>query len=184
MRHAPRLDFAIRAAMLALVLPLLASPTQTTVAADTAAAADAAATQPVPFKPEELEQIVAPIALYPDSLLAQVFMASTYPLEIVQAARWAEANPQVKGDAVAKEMEKQTWDASVKSMVAFPDVLKMMNEKLEWTQKLGDAFLAQQKDVMAAVQRLRVKKGAHHAPGRSGNEGRDIEAGRVTHLNI
>ena len=111
----------------------------------------------MPFKPEELEQIVAPIALYPDSLLAQVFMASTYPLEIVQAARWAEANPEVKGDAVAKEMEKQAWDASVKSMVAFPDVLKMMNEKIEWTQKLGDAFLAQQKDVMAAVQRLRVK---------------------------
>ena len=157
MRHAPRLDFAIRAAMLALVLLSLANPTQTAAAADTAAAAGAAATQPVPFKPEELEQIVAPIALYPDSLLAQVFMASTYPLEIVQAARWAEANPQVKGDAVAKEMEKQPWDASVKSMVAFPDVLKMMNEKLEWTQKLGDAFLAQQKDVMAAVQRLRVK---------------------------
>ncbi len=84
-------------------------------------------------------------------------MASTYPLEIVQAARWAEAHPEVKGDAVAKEMEKQVWDASVKSMVAFPDVLKMMNEKIEWTQKLGDAFLAQQKDVMAAVQRLRVK---------------------------
>ncbi|HKE92938.1 MAG TPA: DUF3300 domain-containing protein [Povalibacter sp.] len=110
-----------------------------------------------PFKPEELEQIVAPIALYPDALLAQVFMASTYPLEIVQAARWAKEHPDVKGDAVAKEMEKQPWDASVKSLVAFPDVLKMMNEKVDWTQKLGDAFLAQQKDVMDAVQRLRAK---------------------------
>jgi len=115
------------------------------------------AAQKQPFKPEELEQIVAPIALYPDSLLAQIFMASTYPLEIVQAARWSKEHPQVKGDAVAKEMEKQTWDASVKSLVAFPDVLTMMNEKLDWTQKLGDAFLAQQKDVMDAVQRLRVK---------------------------
>jgi hypothetical protein len=115
------------------------------------------AEQKQPFKPEELEQIVAPIALYPDSLLAQVFMASTYPLEIVQAARWQKANPQVKGDAVAKEMEKQTWDPSVKSMVAFPDVLTMMNEKLDWTVKLGDAFLAQQKEVMDAVQRLRAK---------------------------
>jgi Protein of unknown function (DUF3300) len=115
------------------------------------------ATQPTPFKPEELEQIVAPIALYPDSLLAQIFMASTYPLEIVQAARWSEANPDVKGEAVAKAMEQQPWDASVKSLVAFPDVLKMMNEKVDWTQKLGDAFLAQQKDVMDAVQRLRVK---------------------------
>src|ERR1044072_6912738 len=110
------------------------------------------AAQKQPFKPDELEQIVAPIALYPDSLLAQVFMASTYPLEIVQAARWSEKNPQVKGDAVANEREEQVWDASVKSLVAFPDVLKMMSEKLQWTQKLTDAFLAQQKDVMAAVQ--------------------------------
>jgi hypothetical protein len=110
-----------------------------------------------PFKPEELEQIVAPIALYPDPLLAQIFMASTYPLEIVQAARWSKEHPDVKGDAVATEMEKQTWDASVKSLVAFPDVLTMMSEKVDWTQKLGDAFLAQQKDVMDAVQRLRTK---------------------------
>jgi uncharacterized membrane protein YgcG len=110
-----------------------------------------------PFKPEELEQIVAPIALYPDTLLAQVLMASTYPLEIVQAARWQKANPQVKGDAVAKAVEQETWDASVKSLVAVPDVLTMMNEKLDWTQKLGDAFLAQQKDLMDAVQRLRAK---------------------------
>jgi hypothetical protein len=110
-----------------------------------------------PFKPEELEQIVAPIALYPDALLAQVLMASTYPLEIVLAARWSKEHPDVKGDAVAKAVENETWDASVKSMVAFPDVLTMMNDKLDWTQKLGDAVLAQRKDVMDAVQRLRVK---------------------------
>ncbi|HSL71076.1 MAG TPA: DUF3300 domain-containing protein [Longimicrobiales bacterium] len=109
------------------------------------------------FKPEELEQIVAPIALYPDSLLAQVFMASTYPLEIVEAARWSKEHPDVKGDALQKELEKQSWDPSVKTLANFPDVLTMMNEKLDWTQKLGDAFLAQQKDVMAAVQRLRDK---------------------------
>src|SRR4029079_2179309 len=115
------------------------------------------AAQKQPFKPEELEQIVAPIALYPDSLLAQIFMASTYPLEIVQAARWSKEHPQVKGDAVAKEMEKQTWDASVKSLVAFPDVLTLMNDKLDWTQKLGDAFLAQQKEVMQTTQVLRQK---------------------------
>jgi hypothetical protein len=111
----------------------------------------------VPFKPEELEQIAAPIALYPDSLLAQVLMASTYPLEIVLAARWAKEHPDVKGDAVAKAVENETWDPSVKSMVAFPDVLNMMNEKLDWTQKLGDAVLAQRKELMDAVQRLRVK---------------------------
>jgi hypothetical protein len=125
--------------------------------AGAALSADQPAKPAQPFKPEELEQIVAPIALYPDSLLAQVFMASTYPLEIVQAARWSKAHPDVKGDAVAKAVEKETWDASVKSLIAFPDVLTMMNEKLDWTQKLGDAFLAQQKDVMDAVQRLRAK---------------------------
>jgi hypothetical protein len=110
-----------------------------------------------PFKPEELEQIVAPIALYPDALLAQVLMASTYPLEIVLAARWSKEHPDIKGDAVAQAVENETWDPSVKSMVALPDVLAMMNDKLDWTQKLGDAVLAQRKDVMDAVQRLRVK---------------------------
>ena len=109
------------------------------------------------FKPEELEQLAAPIALYPDSVLAQVLMASTYPLEIVEAARWSKEHPDVKGDALQKEMEKQSWDPSVKTLTNFPDVLVMMNEKLDWTQKLGDAFLAQQKDVMDAVQRLRAK---------------------------
>ncbi|CAG9164490.1 DUF3300 domain-containing protein [Cupriavidus pampae] len=110
-----------------------------------------------PFKPEELEALVAPIALYPDAVLSQALMASTYPLEIVQAARWLKANPNVKGDAAVKAVENQTWDVSVKSLVAFPQVLEPMNDKLDWTQKLGDAFLAQEKDVLAAVQRLRAK---------------------------
>ena len=109
------------------------------------------------FKPEELEQLVAPIALYPDSVLAQVLMASTYPLEIVEAARWSKEHKDLKGDALTKELEKQSWDPSVKTLTNFPDVIAMMNEKLDWTQKLGDAFLAQQKDVMDAVQRLRAK---------------------------
>src|SRR5215470_7630997 len=113
--------------------------------------------QPPPFKPEELEQIVAPIALYPDPLIAQIFMASTYPLEIVQAARFAKANPNLKGDALNEELKKQTWDDSVKSLVSFPQVLEMMDNQLEWMQKLGDAILAQQKDTMDAIQRLRAK---------------------------
>ncbi|HEY2608089.1 MAG TPA: DUF3300 domain-containing protein, partial [Paraburkholderia sp.] len=96
-------------------------------------------------------------ALYPDSVLSQVLMASTYPLEIVHAARWVKANPNVKGDAAVKAVENQTWDVSVKSMVAFPQILEPMSDKLDWTQKLGDAFLAQQKDVFAAVQRLRAR---------------------------
>ena len=109
------------------------------------------------FKPEEIEALVAPIALYPDSVLSQVLMASTYPLEVVYASRWVKANPNVKGDAAIKAVENQTWDVSVKSLVAFPQVLEPMADKLEWTQKLGDAFLAQQKDVLDAVQRLRAK---------------------------
>ena len=110
---------------------------------------------PPPFKAEELDALLAPIALYPDSLLAQILMASTYPLEVVQAARWSKANPKLDGDAAVKKVEGENWDVSVKSLVAFPNVLGMMNEKLDWTQKLGDAFLAQQKDVAAAIQRLR-----------------------------
>ena len=109
------------------------------------------------FKQEELEQLVAPIALYPDSLVAQILMASTYPLEVVQAGKWAKKNKDLKGDALTKALEKENWDPSVKSLVNFPQVLDMMNEKLDWTQKLGDAFLAQQKEVMDTVQKLRAK---------------------------
>ena len=107
------------------------------------------------FKPEQIEQLVAPIALYPDDLVSQILMAATYPLEVVQAQRWGKANASLKGDALATALEKQPWDPSVKSLVNFPDVLAMMDGKLDWTQDLGDAFLAQQKDVMDAVQKLR-----------------------------
>jgi uncharacterized membrane protein YgcG len=109
------------------------------------------------FKQEELDQLLAPIALHPDDLLAQIFMASTYPLEVVQAERWMKQNKSLKGEAMKSALEKQPWDTSVKSLVPFPDVLTMMSGKLEWTQKLGDAFLAQQKDVMDTVQKLRRK---------------------------
>jgi hypothetical protein len=112
---------------------------------------------PPPLKPEEIEALVAPIALYPDALLSQVLMASTYPLEVVQAARWVKANPDKKGDAAVKAVESQNWDVSVKSLVAFPQALEPMDAKLDWTQKLGDAFLADQKAVLDAVQRLRAK---------------------------
>ena len=113
--------------------------------------------QAAALKKEELEQLVAPIALYPDSLVAQILMASTYPLEVVLAARWSKANPSLKGKVLEDALQKQTWDASVKSLTAFPQVLTMMYEKLDLTQKLGDAFLAQQKEVLDAVQRLRTR---------------------------
>ncbi len=109
------------------------------------------------FKQEELDQMLAPIALYPDALLAQVLMASTYPLEVVQADRWTQQNKELKDDALAEALENQEWDPSVKSLVQFPDVLAMMGEKLDWTQKLGDAFLSQEEDVTKTVQNLRKK---------------------------
>jgi hypothetical protein len=109
------------------------------------------------FKPEELEQILAPIALYPDSLISQILIASTYPIEIVQADRFVKQNTSLKGDALTKALEGQSWDPSVKSLVNFPQVLTMMSEKLDWTQKLGDAFLEQQKPVMDTIQSLRAK---------------------------
>jgi hypothetical protein len=103
----------------------------------------------------QLDQLVAPIALYPDTLLAQLLMASTYPLEIVQAARWMEANKNLKGEALEAAAAKQDWDDSVKALVTTPTVITMMNDQLDWTQSLGDAVLAQQADVMDAIQRLR-----------------------------
>lgn len=109
------------------------------------------------FRREELEQLLASIALYPDALLAQILMAATYPLEVVRAARWVQANPNVQGPQLEAAMQQQPWDPSVKSLTAFPQVLAMMDANLDWTQKLGDAFLAQQPDVMVTVQTLRAK---------------------------
>ncbi len=109
------------------------------------------------FSSEELAQIVAPIALYPDSLISQILMASTYPLEVVQADRWAKSNEALDGTALEQALDKQDWDPSIKSLVNFPDVLNMMSVKLDWTTKLGDAFIAQQADVLAAIQKLRSK---------------------------
>jgi len=125
------------------------------------------------FKTEELEQMLAPIALYPDDLLTQVLMATTYPLEIVQADRWAKANKGKTGDAAAKALEAQPWDASVKSLVNFPDVLALLSDKLDWTQKLGDAFIGQQKEVMDTIQKLRAK--AKEAGKLESNEDQKIE---------
>lgn len=113
------------------------------------------AAQPKPFSKEELEQLVAPIALYPDALVAQILMASTYPLEIVEAARWIKSNSGLKDKALEDALQQQKWDPSVKSLTAFPQVLAGMNEKLDVTQKMGDAFLGQQKEVLEAIQRLR-----------------------------
>src|SRR5258705_1474779 len=109
------------------------------------------------LKPEQLDALVAPIALYPDALLANLLAASTYPLEVVQADRWLNEHKKLKGDALKSEVDKQGWDDSVKALASTPTVLSMMSDKLEWTKDLGDAVLAQQADVMDAIQRLRSK---------------------------
>jgi hypothetical protein len=109
------------------------------------------------FTPEQLEQIAAPVALYPDPLLAQVLMASTYPLEVSQAARFVKDNANLKGDQLNEKLKEQTWDDSVKSLVSFPQILSLMDGKLDWVQKLGDAVLGQQKELLDAVQRLRAR---------------------------
>ena len=119
-----------------------------------------APTQPL-LKPAELDQLVAPIALHPDPLLSEILIASTYPIEVVQADRWAKSNAALKGDALAAAVAKQSWDDSVKSLVQVPSVLDMMSQQLDWTQKLGDAVLAQQADVMDAIQRLRSRARAN-----------------------
>src|SRR6266516_4200757 len=111
----------------------------------------AAAAQP------ELDQMLAPIALYPDSLLSQIFMASTYPLEVVEAARWSRANPGLTGQQAVDAVGGKDWDASVKSLAAFPQVLAMMDQQIEWTARLGDVFIAQEPQVMETVQSLRQK---------------------------
>jgi hypothetical protein len=119
-----------------------------------------APTQPL-LKPAELDQLLAPIALYPDPLLSEVLIASTYPLEVVQADRWAKSNKALKGEALSAALAKQSWDDSVKSLAQVPDALTMMSEQLDWTQKLGDAVLAQQADVMDTIQRLRTRARAN-----------------------
>ena len=105
----------------------------------------------------QIEQLVAPIALYPDPLLTQILMASTYPLEVVEAARWSQNNTGIKGQSLEDAMQAQSWDPSVKALTAVPQTLEMMSAKLDWTQQLGDAFLAQQQDVLGVVQKLRAE---------------------------
>ena len=109
------------------------------------------------FRKEELDQMLAPIALYPDSLIAQILMASTYPLEVVQADRWMQQNKTLTGDALNDALKEKSWDPSIKSLCHFPDVLFAMSDKLDQTSKLGDAFLIQKEDVMATIQELRRK---------------------------
>ena len=109
------------------------------------------------LNPQQLEDLVAPIALYPDPLLTQIMVGATYPLEVVEAYQWQQHNPGLTGSALTEAAQQQNWDASVQALVVFPDVLKRLNDDVTWTTNLGNAFLAQQAEVMDAVQRLRQK---------------------------
>ncbi len=111
--------------------------------------------------PEQLADLVAPIALYPDPLLSQVLVASTYPLEVVQAQQWLQRNGNLRGQDLTDAAKQQNWDASVQGLVAFPDVVAKLNQDVQWTAALGNAFLAQQSDVMDAVQRMRARAQAN-----------------------
>lgn len=104
---------------------------------------------------EQLQQLVAPIALYPDSLVAQILAASTFPAEVVEADRWVQAHPDMQGDDLARAVDHQPWDPSVKALTAFPSVLGNMDKNLSWTSSLGDAYYNQQRDVMDSIQEMR-----------------------------
>jgi hypothetical protein len=163
MEHKP--SIALRIAVCAIASSLMLEPIAfaqqpASSAAPPPAAASAATPDKKSFTQQDLDELLAPIALYPDALLAQILMASTYPLQVVEAARWSKANPNVKDKALEDAMAKQEWDPSVKALAAVPQVLTMMNEKIDWTQKLGDAFLGQQADVMKTAQELRKKADA------------------------
>ena len=111
--------------------------------------------EPERFTQQELDQILAPIALYPDSLLSQLLMAATYPADVEQAALWSRSNPGLQGEDAVRAVENEPWDPSVKSLVAFPQVLARLAERLDWTRRLGDAFLAQPEQVSDTIQELR-----------------------------
>src|SRR4029077_451384 len=113
--------------------------------------------QPAQMTSEQLQQLVAPIALYPDELVAQILAASTYPTEIVEAERWLQQNSSLKGAQLASEVDKQSWDPSVKALTQFPSVLANMDKNLSWTSALGDAYFNNQQDVLNAVQVMRTR---------------------------
>ncbi len=113
--------------------------------------------QHAPQTPEQIQQLVAPIALYPDSLVAQILAASTFPEQIVEADRWVQAHPDLRGEALGQAVDQQPWDPSVKALAAFPSVLGNMDKNLTWTSSLGDAYYNQQQDVMDAVQVMRQR---------------------------
>src|SRR5579862_4976310 len=148
--------------VIAILCALVLASGDTMLYAQTAQQQDTSTEEAAPPIPnDQLDDLVAPIALYPDPLLSQVMVASTYPLEIVEAQQWLQRNPGLSGQQLTEAARAQNWDASVQALVAMPDVLGKLNQDLQWTTTLGNAFLAQQSDVMAAVQQMRGRAQAN-----------------------
>ena len=138
--------------------------------------------QAAKIPPDQLDSLVAPIALYPDPMLAQTLAASTYPLEIIQLQQWLTKNPGLKDKALADAVAKQPWDSSVQAMAAMPDVVKRLADDIQWTTDLGNAFLAQQSDLMDAVQRMRKK--AEGTGNLKSNEQQKVETKVVENKSV
>ncbi len=154
----PRLDRQILVSLLSLTLSLATCPQSLWAYQDAQAPAQAAPAPPYAQQtPEQLQQLVAPIALYPDSLVAQILAASTFPEQVVEAERWLQAHPDLKGEALGQAVDQQPWDQSVKALTAFPSVLGNMDKNLSWTSSLGDAYYNQDQDVIDAVQVMRQR---------------------------
>jgi hypothetical protein len=154
----PRLDRQLLVLLLRLALLIAAWPGNLSARQDEQDPAQASQGQQyIQQTPQQLQQLVAPIALYPDSLVAQILAASTFPESVVEADQWVQAHPDLKGDALAQAVDRQPWDPSVKALTAFPSVLGNMDKNLSWTSSLGDAYYNQEQDVMDAVQAMRQR---------------------------
>jgi hypothetical protein len=150
----PRVAKEIFVFLFLLALLVVTRPQNLSANQDSQAVQEAQYTQQTP---EQMQQFVAPIALYPDSLVAQILAASTFPEQVVEADRWMQAHPDLEGDNLAQEVDQQSWDSSVKALTAFPSVLANMDKNISWTSSLGDAYYNQQQDVMDAVQVMRQR---------------------------
>jgi hypothetical protein len=153
-----RLDRGILVSLLALALLFVAWPRNLSARPDEQDPAQASQGQQyIQQTPQQLQQLVAPIALYPDSLVAQILAASTFPDQVVEADQWVQAHPDLQGDALAQAVDQQPWDPSVQALTAFPIVLGNLDKNLSWTSALGDAYYNQEQDVMNAVQAMRLR---------------------------
>ena len=153
----PQTGRQILALLLSLTLLFATWPQNLAASQEAQAPAQQQGPQYTPQTPEQLQQLVAPIALYPDSLVAQILAASTFPEQVVEADRWVQTNPDLKGDALGQAVDQQPWDPSVKALTAFPSVLGNMDKNLSWTSSLGDAYYNQEQEVMDAVQVMRQR---------------------------